>query len=81
MSRSIVFDSPFLLGFEHTRALAERAAKAAAEDEDNWDLEWGDRNTELVLIGLDMDKAAVLAALEGATMTDAEMAAGDAPEA
>ena len=31
MSRSIVFDSPFLLGFEHTRALAERAAKAAAE--------------------------------------------------
>lgn len=31
MSRSIVFDSPFLLGFEHTRALVERAAKAAAE--------------------------------------------------
>lgn len=31
MSRSIVFDSPFLLGFEHTRALIERAAKAAAE--------------------------------------------------
>ena len=25
------FDSPFLLGFEHTRALIERAAKAAAE--------------------------------------------------
>ena len=31
MTRSILFDSPFLLGFEHTRALAERAAKAAAE--------------------------------------------------
>ncbi|MDD3838709.1 MAG: Hsp20 family protein [Phenylobacterium sp.] len=31
MNRSIVFDSPFLLGFEHTRALIERAAKAAAE--------------------------------------------------
>jgi HSP20 family molecular chaperone IbpA len=31
MNRSILFDSPFLLGFEHTRALAERAAKAAAE--------------------------------------------------
>jgi HSP20 family molecular chaperone IbpA len=28
---TILFDSPFLLGFEHTRALAERAAKAAAE--------------------------------------------------
>jgi HSP20 family molecular chaperone IbpA len=31
MSRPIVFDSPFLLGFEHTRALIERAAKASAE--------------------------------------------------
>jgi HSP20 family molecular chaperone IbpA len=31
MNRAILFDSPFLLGFEHTRALAERAAKAAAE--------------------------------------------------
>lgn len=31
MNRSIVFDSPFLLGFEHTRSLIERAAKAASE--------------------------------------------------
>jgi HSP20 family molecular chaperone IbpA len=31
MNRSIVFDSPFLLGFEHTRLLVERAAKAATE--------------------------------------------------
>ena len=31
MNRSIIFDSPFLLGFEHTRNLIERAAKAAAE--------------------------------------------------
>lgn len=31
MSRTILFDSPFLLGFEHTRSLIERAAKAAAE--------------------------------------------------
>lgn len=29
--RTIVFDSPFLLGFEHTRRLVERAAKAASE--------------------------------------------------
>jgi len=28
---TILFDSPFLLGFEHTRAQVERAAKAAAE--------------------------------------------------
>ena len=31
MNRSILFDSPFLLGFEHTRSLIERAAKAAAD--------------------------------------------------
>ena len=31
MTRSLLFDSPFLLGFEHTRALIDRAAKAAAE--------------------------------------------------
>ena len=30
-TRAIVFDSPFLLGFEHTRSLIERAAKSASE--------------------------------------------------
>ncbi len=30
-TRTLVFDGPFLLGFEPTRALIERAAKAAAE--------------------------------------------------
>lgn len=31
MTRALLFDSPFLLGFEHQRLLIERAAKAAAE--------------------------------------------------
>ena len=31
MNRPLLFDSPFLLGFDHTRGLIERAAKAAAE--------------------------------------------------
>jgi HSP20 family molecular chaperone IbpA len=31
VNRTIFFDSPFLLGFEHTRNLVERAAKAAGE--------------------------------------------------
>ena len=31
MTRQPLFDSPFLLGFEHTRVLIERAAKAASE--------------------------------------------------
>jgi HSP20 family molecular chaperone IbpA len=30
-TRTILFDSPFLLGFDHTRSLIDRAAKAAAE--------------------------------------------------
>ena len=30
-ARTILFDSPYLLGFEHTRDLIERAAKASAE--------------------------------------------------
>jgi HSP20 family molecular chaperone IbpA len=29
MNRGVIFDSPFLLGFEQTRALVERAAKTA----------------------------------------------------
>ena len=31
MNRPPLFDSPFLLGFEHTRSLVERAARTAAE--------------------------------------------------
>ena len=31
MNRTLLFDSPFLLGFDHTRSLIERAAKAANE--------------------------------------------------
>ncbi|WP_269714957.1 Hsp20 family protein [Caulobacter sp. NIBR2454] len=30
-TRTLLFDSPFLLGFDHTRNLIERAAKAAGE--------------------------------------------------
>jgi HSP20 family molecular chaperone IbpA len=31
MNRTLLLDSPFLLGFDHTRSLIERAAKAAGE--------------------------------------------------
>lgn len=30
-TRTLAFDSPFLLGFDHTRTLIERAARAATE--------------------------------------------------
>jgi HSP20 family molecular chaperone IbpA len=42
MNRSVLFDSPFLLGFEHTRSLIERAAKAAAESYPPYNVEGRD---------------------------------------
>ena len=50
MNRSILFDSPFLLGFEHTRALVERAAKAAAESYPPYNVE--DRGSGAIRITL-----------------------------
>ena len=46
MNRTLLFDSPFLLGFEHTRMLVERAAKAAAEGYPPYNVE--DLNKEIV---------------------------------
>ena len=42
MNRTIMFDSPFLLGFEHTRDLIERAAKAASESYPPYNVEQAD---------------------------------------
>lgn len=44
MTRPVLFDSPFLLGFEHTRALIDRAAKAAAESYPPYNVEALDDN-------------------------------------
>jgi HSP20 family molecular chaperone IbpA len=50
MNRSLMFDSPFLLGFEHTRMLAERAAKAAAESYPPYNVEdIGERRVRITL--------------------------------
>ncbi|MDB5450864.1 MAG: heat shock protein [Phenylobacterium sp.] len=50
MNRSILFDSPFLLGFEHTRSLIERAAKAAAESYPPYNVEdTGDGSLRITL--------------------------------
>lgn len=42
MNRPVLFDSPFLLGFEHTRNLIERAAKAAADSYPPYNVEGRD---------------------------------------
>jgi HSP20 family molecular chaperone IbpA len=50
MNRSPLFDSPFLLGFEHTRTLVERAAKAAAESYPPYNVEeLGDGGVRITL--------------------------------
>ncbi|WP_411289098.1 Hsp20 family protein [Phenylobacterium sp.] len=62
MNRSILFDSPFLLGFEHTRTLIERAAKAAAESYPPYnveDLGEGAIRITLAVAGFTPDQLAV----------------------
>ena len=49
-TRTLMFDSPFLLGFDQTRALIDRAAKAAAEGYPPYNVE--DRGPDGVRISL-----------------------------
>ncbi|PSQ04544.1 cobalamin biosynthesis protein CobW [Halobacteriales archaeon QS_6_71_20] len=44
--------------------------------DDDWHEEWGDRHTELVVIGVDLDETAVRERLDDCLLTDAELAAG-----
>lgn len=49
-TRAILFDSPFLLGFDHTRALIDRAARAAADSYPPYNVEQrGDRAVRISL--------------------------------
>ena len=49
-TRTILFDSPFLLGFDQTRALIDRAAKAAAESYPPYNVEQrGERDVRITL--------------------------------
>ncbi|QZP36549.1 CobW family GTP-binding protein [Halobaculum magnesiiphilum] len=42
----------------------------------DWDDEWGDRHTEVVVIGVDLDEPAVRARLDDCLLTDAELENG-----
>lgn len=69
-TRTILFDSPFLLGFDHTRALIDRAAKAAAESYPPYNVEQrGDAGVRITLAvaGFASDDLAIT--LEGRQLT------------
>jgi len=69
-TRSVLFDSPFLLGFDQTRALIDRAAKAAAESYPPYNVEQlGDSavRISLAVAGFAPDDLAIT--LEGRQLT------------
>jgi G3E family GTPase len=72
-SFSIAFDAPW--GATVDASMVSTAEREAKCDPLLWQDPWGDRRTELVVIGQDMDHAAMTAALEACVVTDDEMAA------
>ena len=62
MNRAVFFDSPFLLGFDHTRHLIERAAKAASDSYPPYnveELEEGKFRITLAVAGFSPDQLSV----------------------
>ncbi|CAN5166859.1 Hsp20 family protein [soil metagenome] len=69
-TRTLLFDSPFLLGFDQTRALIDRAAKAAAESYPPYNVEQrgeADVRITLAVAGFTPDDLAIT--LEGRQLT------------
>ena len=69
-TRTVLFDSPFLLGFDQTRALIDRAAKAAAESYPPYNVEQiGDAGVRisLAVAGFAPDELAIT--LDGRQLT------------
>ncbi|MBX9575877.1 MAG: Hsp20 family protein [Caulobacteraceae bacterium] len=82
-TRTLLFDSPFLLGFDHTRALIDRAQRAAAESYPPYNVEArGDHAVRITLAvaGFTPDDLAVT--IEGRQLTVAgKREGGDADPA
>ena len=81
MTRQPLFDSPFLLGFEHTRALIERAAKAASEAYPPYNVEQtndGGVRISLAVAGFSTDQLQV--SVEGRQLVVAGRRDGDGRE-
>ncbi len=72
MNRSLPFDSPFLLGFDHTRALIERASRAAVEGYPPYNVEeLGEGSVRIVLAvaGFTADQIEVTVEAQQLTIT------------
>lgn len=79
-TRPLLFDSPFLLGFDQTRALIERAAKAAAEGYPPYNVEArddGEVRITLAVAGFSPDQLEIQ--VEGNQLTVAGRR-GDGPD-
>lgn len=69
-THTILFDSPFLLGFDHTRALIDRAAKAAAESYPPYNVEQtGESGVRITLAVAGFSPDELNVTLEGRQLT------------
>ena len=79
MSRSVIVDSPFLLGFKHTRSLIDRAAKIAAEGYPPYNVEAiGDDSVRITLAVAGFSPEQLAVTVEGRQLTIAGRREGDA---
>lgn len=78
-TRALLFDSPFLLGFDHTRGLIERAQRAATEGYPPYNVEAredGGLRITLAVAGFSPDQLEVT--VEGEQLTVAGKRGGEA---
>ena len=69
-TRTLLFDSPFLLGFDQTRALIDRAAKAASEGYPPYNVEdRGEKGVRITLAVAGFTPDDLTVTLEGRQLT------------
>lgn len=69
-TRPILFDSPYLLGFDHTRALIDRAARAAADSYPPYNVEQrGEQSVRITLAVAGFAAEDLTVTLEGRQLT------------
>ena len=69
-TRTVLFDSPFLLGFDHTRALIDRAAKAANDSYPPYNVEQrGEHEVRITLAVAGFTPTDLSVTLEGRQLT------------